>query len=234
MIGIVDSNQKIVSNGLTLHLDAAQLRSYSGSGTTWTDLSGNSNNVTTVNSPTFTSSNGGYFSFNGSTQYANRASPVSTAITNISMCAWINPANLSQLGIAVHNGYETGNSGNGYSFGVGNGFGGSGNQLQAVFNGCCWRNTGYTFPSANTWYYVVYTIDTTTSKWYVNGVQTSVSFNNFLPSTPTNNFSIGGADPFCNCLRFNGSVSIVQFYNVELTNQQILQNYNAQKSRFGL
>jgi hypothetical protein len=49
---ILDSGQKIITNNLRLHLDAAQLRSYPGSGTTWTDLSGNANNGTLTNGPT--------------------------------------------------------------------------------------------------------------------------------------------------------------------------------------
>ena len=44
--GILDSGQKIITDGLVLNLDAAQLRSYPTTGTTWTDLSGNSNNGT--------------------------------------------------------------------------------------------------------------------------------------------------------------------------------------------
>ena len=60
------------SNGALLYLDAGQAASYSGSGTTWTDLSTNTNNATLVGSPTFVSSGANsYFSFNGAgTQYA--------------------------------------------------------------------------------------------------------------------------------------------------------------------
>ena len=50
---------KIVNDGLVLYLDAANSKSYSGTGTTWTDLSGNLNNATLVNGPTYSSLNGG-------------------------------------------------------------------------------------------------------------------------------------------------------------------------------
>ena len=69
--GVIDSNQKIVTNGLVLHLDAAQRRSYSGSGTVWTDLSGNGNNGTLTNGPTFNSANGGSIQFDGSNDHVN-------------------------------------------------------------------------------------------------------------------------------------------------------------------
>ena len=57
-----------VLSGLTVYVDAGKTDSYGGSGTTWTDLSGNGNNCTLVNSPTFTSGTSGYFSLNGSNQ----------------------------------------------------------------------------------------------------------------------------------------------------------------------
>lgn len=62
----------VTSNAL-LYLDAGQTASYSGSGTTWTDLSTNTNNATIAGSPPFTSSGAAsYFSFNGAgTQYAS-------------------------------------------------------------------------------------------------------------------------------------------------------------------
>jgi hypothetical protein len=60
----------IVRDGLVLNLDAGNLSSYSGSGTTWTDLSGRSNTGTLVNTPTYSSANGGSFTLNGTDQYA--------------------------------------------------------------------------------------------------------------------------------------------------------------------
>ena len=57
---------RIVTDGLVLHLDAANTKSYSGSGTDWKDLSGKDNDTTLVNSPTYSSNNAGYFNFDGS------------------------------------------------------------------------------------------------------------------------------------------------------------------------
>ena len=60
------------SNGALLYLDSGQAASYSGSGTAWTDLSGNSNNATLVNSPAYTTAWNGDFAFNGTgSQYAS-------------------------------------------------------------------------------------------------------------------------------------------------------------------
>ena len=60
---------RIVSNGLVLCLDAANKRSYPGTGTTWTDLSGNSNNGTLTNGPTFSAGNMGSILFDGTNDY---------------------------------------------------------------------------------------------------------------------------------------------------------------------
>ena len=55
----------IITDGLVLYLDAANTKSYIGSGTTWKDLSGNSNDGTLTNGPTFDSGNSGSIVFDG-------------------------------------------------------------------------------------------------------------------------------------------------------------------------
>ena len=60
------SNTRIVINGMTLRLDPGSTTSYSGSGSTWSDASGNGANITLVNSPAFTAGTTPYFTFNGS------------------------------------------------------------------------------------------------------------------------------------------------------------------------
>jgi hypothetical protein len=69
----LNHSPSIVTNGLVLCLDAANTKSYPGSGTTWTDLSGNGNNGTLVNTPTFSGANNGIFVLNGTNQYATIA-----------------------------------------------------------------------------------------------------------------------------------------------------------------
>ena len=59
----------IVTNGLVLCLDAANSKSYPGSGTTWTDLSGRGNNGTLVNGVGYNSGNLGSLVFDGVDDY---------------------------------------------------------------------------------------------------------------------------------------------------------------------
>ena len=70
---------RIVTDGLVLALDAGNAKSYPGSGTAWTDLSGNSNNGTLTNGSTYSSVDGGAIVFDGSDDYV-----VSSNNTNIS------------------------------------------------------------------------------------------------------------------------------------------------------
>jgi hypothetical protein len=80
---------KIVTQGLVLALDAASKNSYPGTGNVWTDLSGNNNNGTLVNSPTFNSANGGSIAFNGSTNYVS--GNVSIASSPFTIICWVYP-----------------------------------------------------------------------------------------------------------------------------------------------
>ena len=79
------SGPEIANDGLVLALDAANPRSYPGSGTTWTDLSGNGNNGTLVNVPTYSNANGGSIVFDGVDDYVSGS--IST-INSWSMCLW--------------------------------------------------------------------------------------------------------------------------------------------------
>ena len=73
----------MVSNGLTLYLDAASSTSYSGSGNTWSDLSGNNNHLTLYGNPTFDSNtNGGVINFDESNDLPEPAVPEIKTVFN--------------------------------------------------------------------------------------------------------------------------------------------------------
>ena len=95
----VNYNPAIVTNGLVLALDAANPKSYSGSGITWTDVSGNriDANKTGAESPTYPTWNStGYFSFNGGVQsmYFNGVGPISN---NFTISAWVNSTDITAV-----------------------------------------------------------------------------------------------------------------------------------------
>lgn len=103
--GIISSTQKIVTNGLVLHLDAQQLRSYPGSGTTWTDLSGSNDHFTLYNGPTYLSSYGGEIQFDGVNDYARMRNSVALPqmTSTGTMEIWVRSnTNLNSFGSATY------------------------------------------------------------------------------------------------------------------------------------
>jgi hypothetical protein len=86
----VYAGPEINESGLVLCLDAGNTKSYPGSGTTWTDLSGNGNTGTLVNGPTYSSANGGSIVFDGSNDYiqTNFNYSLTSSNTEFTCAAW--------------------------------------------------------------------------------------------------------------------------------------------------
>ena len=85
---------KIITTNLTSYLDAANPSSYPGSGTTWTDLSGNNNNFILTNGPTYDNRNGGSISFDGTDDYLLNNSLVLNYNANFTIQFWFNTNSL--------------------------------------------------------------------------------------------------------------------------------------------
>ena len=216
----------IVKDGLVFYVDAANQRSYPGSGTTWTDLKGTAD-VTLLNGPTFSSDNLGSIVFDGdddNSQFAN----VFNATSN-SVCAWVYNTALSQDGtvVGLWSGQyilymDTGGAGDGYRvIYVTN----AGNRPTSVDNVNAIQDQ---------WQYVVSTFTTTAVSLYVDGnhVETTTGVSSNL-NTTSNPIAIGADAP--NGIRdWPGKISNVSIYNKALTAQEVKQNYNALKGRFGL
>ena len=226
----------LVTSGLILNYDISNSSSYPGSGTTITDLQANSN-ATTFNSPTYTSSGGAYLTFDGINEYfttntalGSKLNPVNSS-TIISIFVWVYPMD---NGVIVQEiGQTTPNSGWHDS------------QIEMVsgtLRFSVWQNQPSGFASSistplNNWYYIGFTYDGTNLRGYVNG-SLAVTSGTISRSTPGSNlyYAIAHADntnlgdgSFAN-MRFGG----MQVYNTALSTNDVLNNYNATKSRFGL
>jgi hypothetical protein len=214
---------RIVTNGLILVLDAADKNSYPGSGTSWTDLSGNNNTGALTNGPTFNSSNGGNITFDGINQCvvvnSNASILSTTAYTKI---AWFYPTNFA----TGNNIIGGGNSGQHTMWLAG------GNKLNAGHNGSWSTIVSNTTLSLNNWYFGAVTFNTTTG-WvlYLNGVSEST---NASTTTFTGNGEILLAAYGTGTNVFTGRIACGLVYNRVLTATEILQNYNATKTRFSL
>lgn len=218
-------NPQIITDGLLLRLDANNSSSYSGSGATWSDISGGGNNMTLRNSPTFVSGSISYFDFNGTTQYAQGTGLTvpSTAYTK-SVWFWVDA-------------YVANNIVSGYN-GIGGHFLFMGNTTKILVGH---HNQGVVFGtyqstatiSLNTWYNVTVTFNTSQGfRIYING-QLDSSHNMTLAhlgSGTTNLASYGNTgDNF-----LNGRISKVYTYNRVLTAAEVLQNFNADRTEFGI
>jgi hypothetical protein len=225
-IAVLDSGPKIITDGLVLHLDAAQKRSYPGSGTTWTDLSGNGNNMTLTNGPTFNSNNGGIIVFDGSNDYAVKTSPSNIpnnqSAKTISVWFYSSRSNNFQDTILATN---SGVVNSGVSLKVNN-------QRKMVVEDLSGNPilTSTVTPITNVWYNFTFTTTGTTNKIYVNGLQDAT--NTFtLPTGSVTDIYLGSSHVGGNPHLFGG-IAIALYYNRELSATEVLQNYNALKSRF--
>jgi len=222
--GFTRASPLIPSSGLLLHLDASNVTSYPGSGATWYDLadSPTANNATLVNTPTYSTDKGGYFNFAKASSESATVSGVGlvpqTAYTKV---IWFNLTDLS----SDHN-LVSSEAGGHFMYFAGTNRLYSGHSNWAVFS--AYPSNG-TF-SAGVWYFVALTFNTTDGmKLYVNGA---------LDSTYTANKAAHGGDGSVNIGRFgvgnflNGNVAQVLTYDRAISEIDVLNLYNATKSRF--
>jgi hypothetical protein len=219
----VGYNPSIVSDGLVMYLDAANLRSYSGTGNTWYDISRLGYALVARNSPTFVSSSAGsYFTLNGSNQdfYLASFGPAFTEIT-FNMWVWRNGTQNVYTGLAMSRGNA------------------SGFTYQSGGLGYHWLNNAgtYTYSSGvdttnQTWSLATLVITATDAKWYLNGVFQNTRTASHSSSTFSNLYI--GSDSGTANRYYNGRISMVQLYNRALSQQEILQNFNATRFRYGI
>ena len=214
----------IIDDGLVFAVDAGSTRSYPGSGTTTTSLVG-SNTGTLANGVGFSTNNGGTWDFDGIDDYINIPNYTSHQSTTGTMAAWVKPDSTS---------------GNVYAFGAG-GTGTLGATRALRINGGYWGVVGYgssnedwgTGVAASTnWQHVGIGWSGTTYYFYINGVRTSITRTGLV--TPTGSILRIGNPPFNTSEEINAKIAALICYSNVLTEAQMLQNFNAQKSRFGL
>lgn len=226
-LGILTSKSgetPIVTSGLIAFYDAGNTLSYSGTGSTWFDISGNSLNATLINSPVYSTLNGGNLIFNGTTQYVTI--PHNTLFnftTGLTISVWIKTSD-------SFNAYITNKGENSFFFSIGptgqpsskaslflQGTSGSWAQSVANVSTGSWINITATWNSLNTIFYINGLLDSTYAR----------------PGTLAT-----GTSPVTFCYRstpsLNGSLSNYMFYNRALTATEVLQNFNSKKGRFGL
>ena len=240
--GMLVVPNKIVTDGLVFNLDAANLKSYSGTGSVWKDLIG-SNDATIYNSPAHNSATD--FTFNGSTQYGSIPSVSGiTDFTNsqkYTVEVWFKPTN-GQLNSVESELLEKWNKNNESKYPFTIRFNESTtSMLVACYDGTNFRSaTSSGFP-VNTWKQLVAVfnfVDKTLTVYRDGGNPVSVSLtgvgqvSNTSPIAIASRLTSTGAAQ--SNIMFKGSIGIIRTYNIALSESQILQNFNAIRSRFGL
>lgn len=214
----------IVTSGLVLHLDASDTNSYPGSGTTWSDLSGNSNDATLTNGPTFDSADGGSIEFDGTNDYVQIATNSDLTFTgDFTYETWL----LTDVqGGSKH--VWKGSTGNTTLQLTNNA---SPDQLIYYSNGT--GSQQYGVISNDTWNHVVVTKSGNTVTGYLNGSQ---AWTNTPGSSDTHDFSgvrIGTRSTE-NSYYWDGKMAVIRIYEDKgLTATEVQQNYDASKERFG-
>lgn len=150
---------------------------------------------------------------------------ISSTTTNWTMTAWIKISSTNQNGVFFHNGSTTSNGGNGDGVGlcVGNGSScsTSGNELTVQYYNVAFEDTGGAIGAAG-WHFITVTRDTTTTRYYIDGVQTANTTTD-TPTAPTSVAKIGGDQGNF----FAGTVDEVGFWNRQLSGSEITQLYNS-------
>ena len=224
-------NITCVSNsGLVLHLDAGNTASYSGSGTTWNDLSGNGSHVT-LTSTSFNSASGGSIVFNGSSSYANfNANIGSTNAVTVDM--WVKTNSLNAPTGSMYFGFGqydvwTKAGTIGYNTSGGDVFGLTSTRVENLGIEGAWKHLVFVMNSGSN----------SNNKIYVNGVnQTSLSqvYTGFNTANANFNSGAGRIAGWRNDSSWLMNLNVASFkiYNRELSQQEITNNFNASKQRF--
>ena len=214
-------NPSIILDKLTLCYDAGNIKSYPGSGTTWTDISGKSNNGTLTNGPTFDSGNKGSFGFDGSNDYVSISNAALSK--NCSILFWFkdnNPGNWDDI------------------FTFQTGVDGTASRLEksgSVAYQYDWYRGGFVsatalFNHTGTKYdFISLVFDDTNATCYQNAVQTA--------QTASSDFGSASDIHLSKRLNMNalwsGNIAQFSIYNKPLTALEVKQNYDALKWRYG-
>jgi len=220
----VNYGPNVVTDGLVLYLDAANSQSYPGTGLNWYDLSENEN-TGSLNAESIGTTTSGVMNFNGTsnyidTPYGANVNPYSTPLsTNI----WVNPSTIGTNMMFLSTGQSRGNGDTNQRF------------YLSIYNGYWdWGIRTSSWSSgdiaANTFWNMITIVIDSDAKFYLNG---SHIYTKSINDTYVLNavFRIGAHD---SNYYFQGNIRNLQIYNKGLTQSEITQNYNAQKSRFGL
>jgi len=218
----------IVNSGLVLHLDTANNKSYINGSVTWTDLTTNKNNATLVNTPTV-NYQGVTLDGNNDYIYINHGGKLSFSSGNFTICVW--NKNISNP-TSIYNGIITNDDALDNAWKI---YKDVGHDYYTARSGATTiRFSSYTI---NKFQMYAYTFNAGTILTYLDGVYTGYSASSAPNPTSNNNIAFGSyryQDAVNLNYLSNQTIGPTMLYNRALSASEILQNYNALKSRFNL
>ena len=231
-MALVHSSPKIVTDNLILYVDAANTKSYPGTGTVWKDLSGNGNNGTLTNGPTYIVGGGGSFSFDGNNDYVGFPQ-INFAGTEITAAIWAYGVN-NNASSTIYFTNSDGNRELNVHIPWSNDrvyfdkAGGADNNFDRI-------DKAVTSAEYQGWHHWVFTTNSSTGsmKMYNNGTLFDSSTGNTRPLSNVNG-NIRRIARSNSTQRYYGEISNLQIYKKELSASEVTQNFDATKSRFGL
>jgi hypothetical protein len=234
----VSYNPSIVTDGLVLCLDAANRHSYSGSGSTWNDLSKEGNNATLYNGPSFTNNNSGGLVFDGTNEYfMTDLNTIGQANTSFTFGGYFyNTTNTHNNNRFIFSNYVTSSHDGFFAITTYTSTpilrlwmrdSSRGNNIQS--NGVV--------PQVGAWYHVigVRNHSNSTAQFYIDG-----ELIHSYPYSGSVSVTDGGTSYFGGVLHNGASqiipatVSSVQLYNRALSASEVQQNFNATRGRYGI
>ena len=238
MAGRIAHYGGIVTNGLVLALDAAKKDSYPGSGTVWRDISGNGNNGTLTNGPTFNSGNGGSIVFDGVDDYGQLLSKLFQGVNDFTFsCVFKNTASTySYYGGPIYTEHTSGvGTNNTAGFWIGEP---DSSVSSSPFRLAFWYQVSNSLQKTYSTSTIV--VNRTVDVSFVReGNQAKIYIDGTLDVSATRStgpLDVRSNNPLIASVgygaRYLGSIYTMRCYNRALTAQEVLQNYNATKSRY--
>ena len=229
---IVDPKPKVL-NGILVQLDAANSRSYSGTGTTWNDVNSSSYPFTLTNGPVFNTN--GFFDFDGTNDFAVRTHTTQLKPTNaITIEQWLNA---DDWNAGTSSNYKTSLSctqGGGYSHNIWSG----------SFKSYIYAGGAYRVPTADVsnlvgWHHFVTTFDGRYTHLYVDGelkntvdIGTSGNTISYASNGIFVGAEAGSSTTTPEGFYWDGKIGTTSIYDQALSGSEIAQNYNATKPRY--
>ena len=237
-MGVISSMKKagavtptIVTSGLILNLDAANSSSYSGSGTTWTDLSGLNNHGTLVNGVGYSSANGGSLVFDGVNDYVSVNAFTTPTSYSVSVWAKVDYTNSTTFARIVEKGLN-----NEFTLTVNKSFSPQKYAFQ-LGDAAAFIESTSLINLTPQYDNITITVDNIgvnqyTVKMYINGINEVTSTKTITLNT-NNILYIGGNLQFPTLTSMFGNIPDVMMYNRVLTSIEVTTNFDALKSRYG-